>query len=466
MTDASLFSVSPIDGRYAKITATLSPYFSESALIRCRLEIEIKFFLALSQSGIVRKITSKEHNLLVGVYSNTPLPAIQRIKQIENRTHHDIKAVEYYLREQFQNSTLKDCASFIHFGLTSEDINNLCYRLMVLNTQNKIILPLLISIISDLGSMIAQYADLPMLARTHGQPAIPTTLGKELSVFAIRLLHQIESLQKIHLTGKLSGAVGGFHAHLLAYPNLDWLSTADKFIRNLNLQPNHFTTQINPPDDLLKLFQYYSLTNSILIGLCQDLWRYISDDWLVQKGKTQTIGSSTMPQKVNPIEFENAEGNLIMANSLLETFSRKLPISRLQRDLSDSTVMRNLGVFFGHSLIAYTSLERGLKTISANPNKIASDLNSNFAILGEALQTILRKQGRTDAYETVAKQFKENKLSQTDWQKITQKLAPELNHLTPATYLGLSVDLAQKANQKITKFCQKGGYEKYFQSSR
>lgn len=462
MIDSSLDSLSPIDGRYAKITSPLTPYFSEAALIRYRLYIEIKYLLALSQTKIIRQITTKEQAFLTKFTksSDTPLPAIDRIKQIEAKTHHDVKAVEYYLREELQTTSLKDLIPYIHFGLTSEDINNLCYRLMVRNAQKDIILPLLVSIIRNLSSMISAYAALPMLARTHGQPAIPTTLGKELSVFAIRLLAQIKAIEQTSLTGKLNGAVGSFHAHLIAYPNINWLSFSRNFINSLNLKPNYFTTQIDSPDDLIILFQHYHLLNSILIGLCQDIWRYISDDWLIQKGKSTFVGSSTMPQKINPIEFENAEGNLIMANGLLETFSRKLPISRLQRDLSDSTLMRNLGAFFSHSLIAYTSFNRGLKSLSPNSTTITQSLNANYTILGEALQTLLRKQGQMNAYETVAAQFKEKHLTQSDWQKIVSHLDPHLTNLTPSTYLGLSVKLARFACQKINHYT-KGYYEKH-----
>jgi adenylosuccinate lyase len=456
MTDDALFSLSPLDGRYAQITAPLRDYFSEAALIKSRLQIEIKYLIALSDIGVIRKITEPEHQFLNRIVRSADLRTLQKIKQIEFRTHHDVKAIEYYLREIFQPTTLKDLIPFIHFATTSEDVNNLAYALMVKSAHDQILLPQLKSIISDLGSMISNYAALPMLARTHGQPAIPTTLGKEIAVFGDRLLSQLEI--KPIFTGKLNGAVGNYQAHLVAYPKIDWPKFATKFIRSLGLTPNSCTTQINPPDNLIQLFQHYHLINSISIGLCQDLWRYISDDWLIQKGKVNDVGSSTMPQKINPIEFENAEGNLTLANGLFETFIRKLPISRLQRDLSDSTVNRNFGVAFGHCLVAYHSLSRGLKTLAPNPVKITTDLNANYAILGEALQTVLRHQGQSDAYESVAKAFKQKVITQSEWQKLVKPLAPELINLTPSTYLGLSTQIAINVSNKIDAFFKKGNH--------
>jgi len=445
----SLYALSPLDGRYAKITAPLRNYFSEAALIKSRLQIEVKYLISLSKIGVVRKITKQEKIIMVRAVREPPL---HHIKDIEQTTHHDVKAIEYYLQEIFQPTTLKDLIPFIHFALTSEDVNNLCYRLMVKNAHDKIMLPQLTSVICNLSSMISENAALPMLARTHGQPAIPTTLGKELSVFGHRLLGIMQSAPTF--TGKLNGAVGSYHAHTIAIPKINWPAFSAKFIRSLDLTPNPCTTQINPPDDLVQLFQQFHLINSILIGLCQDLWRYISDDWLMQKGKKGYVGSSTMPQKINPIEFENAEGNLTLANGLFDTLIRKLPISRLQRDLSDSTVMRNLGVAFGHCLVAYHSLARGLHTLSPNRPKITADLNTNYAILGEALQTVLRHRGQADAYESVAQAFKQKVITQADWRKLVKPLAPELIDLTPATYLGLSTQIAKSVSKKIAKWCR------------
>jgi len=291
-----------------------------------------------------------------------------------------------------------------------------------------------------------------MLARTHGQAAIPTTLGKEISVFATRLLTQIQKLDTYQLTGKLNGAVGSFQALNFIQPQVDWIEFSTTFVANLGLQPNLHTTQINPADDLIDLFHIYHLINSIFIDLDQDLWRYISDDWLVQTGKDKRVGSSTMPQKINPIEFENSEGNLTLANGLIETVSRKLPISRLQRDLSDSTVNRNLGSIFGYCLIGYQSLSKGLKTIQPNLTQIERDLNRNYAILGEALQTQMRHQQIPQAYEQVAAEFKHRVLTQADWQKLTQSIDPILATLTPATYTGLADQLTQLAVKKIKEF--------------
>lgn len=449
MDESSLNALSPLDGRYAPITAPLRDYFSEAALIRFRLEIEIKYLIALSQAHVIRPLTKPENNLFVRAVREPPL---LQIKAIENRTRHDVKAVEYYLRGRFQTTTLKDLIPYIHFGLTSEDINNLSYRLMVYQAQNKILIPQLVSVIRVLSSIISLSAGLPLLARTHGQPAIPTTLGKEIANFALRLLDQIRRLDKFKFRGKFNGAVGGYHAHIIAYPKINWPKFSHEFVTKLGFEPLAYTTQINPNDDLIELIQIYHHLNSILIGLCQDVWRYISDDWLVQTGKLNDVGSSTMPQKINPIEFENAEGNLTLANGLFETFTRKFPISRLQRDLSDSTVMRNLGVAWGHCLVAYHSLDRGLKTLAPNSAQIQSDLNANYAILGEALQTVMRKKGQADAYELIAKKFKTKSLIQKDWQKLVKNLAPELIRLTPSTYLGYSIELALKANRQLNHY--------------
>jgi adenylosuccinate lyase len=331
---------------------------------------------------------------------------------------------------------------------------------MVKDAQTKVLTPALHQLLKQLALQIEKYPNLPMLARTHGQPAIPTTFGKELSVFAIRLLNQIQALNHTPLTGKLNGAVGGFHAQTFVYPNIDWPKTSDTFISSFGLMPNHHTTQINPPDDLITLLHHYHLLHSILIGLCQDCWRYISDDWLFQTGKTKYVGSSTMPQKINPIEFENAEGNLTLTNGLIETLARKLPISRLQRDLSDSTVMRHLGVIFGHQLVAVNSLTRGLNSLTPNTPKITRDLNANYAILGEALQTYLRTQGQSDAYESVAKPFKTKVLSQNDWFSLVRAYDhPPLLNLTPQTYLGLAPQLAKEAYQRINQYFKEVKYD-------
>jgi adenylosuccinate lyase len=437
--DASLYALSPLDGRYVNLTTPLRDYFSEAALITYRVEIEVKYLIALSEIGIIPKIK--------------PLSSIDihRVKDLENQTHHDVKAVEYYLREVLPSNI----TSFIHFALTSEDINNLAYRLMIKNAHNKVVSPILKSTISNLKSLIINHASLPILARTHGQAAVPTTLGKEFAVFGQRLLVCIQKMQAVELSGKLNGAVGNYQAHHLVFPEIDWTAFSRNFIKSLNLSPNDISTQINPADDIIELLQHYQRFNNILISLCQDIWRYISDDWLVQLGKDTDVGSSTMPQKINPIEFENAEGNLTLANGIIETMIRKLSISRLQRDLSDSTIMRNLGTVFGYSLIAYHSLNRGLKTLTPNPTKITADLNANYAILGEALQTYLRAKGQADAYESVAKQFKQKQFTQSDWQTIAKNIAPELSSLTPQTYIGyaekLALSVAEKINQHINR---------------
>lgn len=453
MDTSALNSLSPLDGRYFEKTKILRDYFSEGALISYRIRIEVLYLIALSDVKIIRSLKPKEKKFLLSL-----LPAtcylLQKIKDFESTTHHDVKAVEYFLREQLETTSLKDLIPFIHFGLTSEDVNNLAYRLMVKSAHEQVLLPIFYNVLSTLAEFSSSSSAIPLLARTHGQPAISTTLGKELSVFLARLLTQVKKMGEIKLTGKLNGAVGSYHSFAFASPKTDWLKFSELFTKNLGLTPNFYTTQINPPDDLIDLFHTYHHLNSILIDLNQDLWRYISDDWLIQK-KEANVGSSTMPQKINPIEFENSEGNLIMANGLFETFSRKLPISRLQRDLSDSTVMRNIGVAFGHCLLAYQSLLKGLATISPNTEKIYTDLNANWNILSEPLQIYFRSIGNPEAYEQVATKMKGKVISQKDWQELTKGLNPKIQKLTPSTYLGYSIRLTKKVAIEVNTYLNK-----------
>ncbi len=451
MEPTQLQALSPLDGRYAHVTQPLALVFSESSLITQRIQIELKYLQALAKAKIIRSLTKAEISLCTKL-EKPSLPAIQRVKQIEQKIHHDVKAVEYLLAEKFQSTSLKDCIPYIHLGLTSEDINNLAYRLMINQAQQEIILPQLTVLLKILTQLAQENSQLPMLARTHGQAAVPTTLGKEFSVFAHRLLEQLIKIDNYQLTGKLNGAVGAFQALHSLKPTYDWPKFSQQFVTGLGLKPNPHTTQINPADDLVGLFCLYHLVNSILIDLNQDCWRYISDNWLVQIGKADDVGSSTMPQKINPIEFENSEGNLVLANGLIETIARKLPISRLQRDLSDSTINRNLGSIFGYCLIGYTSLSKGLLSIKPNPTQINLDLNQNFAILSEALQTHLRFQQNPQAYEQVAKQVKNQVLTKSDWQNLTNPLVPQLANLTPQDYTGLASHLTQDVIKKVKRY--------------
>lgn len=450
----SLTALSPLDGRYHSATESLSPFFSEAATIRKRCELEIYYLLFLSEQHLLRQLTRPEKKLLIQLTQLT-LSQVKQIKKIEQTTHHDIKAIEYFLRTQFELTSLKDLIPYLHYCLTSEDINNLAWRLQIAESQQKVLLPQLRKVVFILNGMINQYRDQPMLARTHGQSAVPTTFGKEIAVFAIRILKQIQAIESHQLTGKLNGAVGSFNSFSFVHPNVNWLMFSQKFIKSLGLTANTFTTQINPADDMVELFHNYHLLNSILIDFNQDIWRYISDGWLVQHHSQGQIGSSTMPQKINPIQFENSEGNLSVANSLLEGFFRKLPISRLQRDLSDSTVLRNLGVAFGHSLLAYQNLLAGLEQITVDTDQMTIDLNANWNILAEALNVSGRTSGDNQAYETAMSALKGKKIDQSDWQKITRQLDPSLINLTPQTYLGLSVQIAQKAHRQLTKYLQR-----------
>jgi adenylosuccinate lyase len=454
MNSIPLSSISPLDGRYHYLTKPLAKIFSESSLISHRLKIEILYLQALSKAKIIRSFTKKEILFLNKLQQPTPTD-IKKIKQIEKKTHHDVKAVEYYLAQKLKSSSLKNIIPFIHFGLTSADINNLSYRLMISSANQNLLLPKLKEILKTLSQLCAKHHDLPMLARTHGQAAIPTTLGKEVSVFLMRLLKQLEKLENYQLSGKLNGAVGSFQALYFIKPKINWPKFSADFISSLKLKPNLHTTQINPADDIVNLFNIYHLINSILIDLNQDFWRYISDDWLIQDQKKDQVGSSTMPQKINPIQFENSEGNLTLANGLIETINRKLPLSRLQRDLSDSTIHRNFGTIFGHSLISYHSLLKGLNSIKPNKEKIDQDLNKNFNILAEALQTWLRHQQDPQAFQKTAQITKGQKMKQLDWQNLTQDFDKKLATLTPAAYTGLSSDLTLLAIKDINKFLKK-----------
>lgn len=439
----TITNISPIDGRYLLQTDALSNYFSEYALFKYRVRIELKYLIFLSKEKIIRNVTKEEERKITKIYKKFTLEDAQKIKDLEIKTGHDVKAVEYFIRNIFSQTSLSSLGNWIHFGLTSNDINDNAYRLMIKDSLNEVILPEINNLIKILGSIVNKYIKLPILGRTHGQPAVPTTFGKEMAVFSTRIEKELRNLKNIKLYGKFGGAVGNWNALRLAFPTKDWQSLSAKFLKLLGLNHSKITTQVAPPEDIIEIFQLFIRINNILIDFDQDIWRYISDNWLLQKGKENNVGSSTMPQKVNPIEFENSEGNLVMANGLLETFSRKLPISRLQRDLSDSTVLRNIGVSFAYSLTAYKSCIKGLESISPNKSKMLKDLNEDWSILSEALQTILRKEGQTNAYESVATQIRGRKLKINDWLKLIYSLnisklnKNKLKSLTPENSIGL-----------------------------
>ncbi len=438
-----LNAISPIDGRYQDQTEELSNYSSEFGLIKYRIEIEVKYLLAISKIDVIRKINNSEEKILEQTLNDFNLDEAQKIKEIEEKTRHDVKAVEYYLKNKLSSTSLSDVSEFFHFGLTSEDINNLSTRLMLKGALNNVLLQTIESLNNEILSQSKKYKDLPMLARTHGQGAIPTTLGKEFLVFYKRLEKEINILKTYKFTGKLNGAVGNYNALYFAYPNIDWKDFSKNFISSFGLEANLVTTQIAPYEDIIYFFQTIQRINGILLDLNQDMWRYISDGWFEQQNKRGEVGSSTMPQKINPIMFENSEGNLVIANSLIEGFTNKLPISRLQRDLSGSTISRNFGMCLAYCLLAYKNSLSGLLRVKANEEKIKQDLNEDWSILSEAVQIYLKKEGIKNGYELIKNATRGEKIKKENWSKLLEKLPinskqkEELAKLTPSNYIGI-----------------------------
>lgn len=441
-----LTAISPIDGRYFDVTYQLQNYFSEYAYLKTGIEVEIKYLIFLSDQKIIRTFSKKERKILEDAYGGfSPKKALELKNNgaKDGLRIHDIKSVEYYIRNTIRKTSLNNISGWIHFGLTSNDIIDNAYRILVKDSLDGVLIPKIGNLVSSLDKLARKHIALPILGRTHGQPAVPTTFGKEIAVFSARIKKEAASLKTLELYGKFGGAVGNWNALTLAFPEKKWPSLSTKFLKTLGLRHFMPTTQIAPSEDLISLFQTIYRINSVIIGFNQDMWRYISDDWIAQKEKNRFVGSSTMPQKVNPIEFENSEGNLVMANGVFETLCRKLPISRLQRDLSGSTVLRNIGVAFAHSLVAYESCQKGIDSIEPNKEKILADLNEDWSILSEALQTILRKEGKPDAYESVASQIRGKKLTKEGWIKligsinISKKEKDKLLNLTPETYTGI-----------------------------
>jgi adenylosuccinate lyase len=448
-----LHAISPLDGRYWNRVGVLSPYVSETALIRARIEIEAKYLLALSQVGLVRVLTSKEKTLLMRLGQNLTDAQVLQVKEIEETTRHDVKAMERAMRLFLSPTSLADMIEMIHFGLTSEDINNLSYRLMLQRATAEVCLPMLTQVVDQFAVLAKRYRNLPMLARTHGQSAIPTTLGKELANFASRLHTQVVKLESIQLTGKLNGAVGNYSALVYTAPQIDWIAFSQQFVKSLGLEPNLMSAQINYSDDMIELFQAYERVNNVLVNINGDMWRYISDGWFVQEAKKGEVGSSTMPQKVNPIDFENSKGNAEIANGMFEGLSRQLAISWLQRDLSGSTAIRNIGVGLAHSLLAYQSILTGLSRVRADERMMHGALHKNWNILGEGVQTLLRKAGVADPYSLIAELTKGQEIDVKAWKKwvISLKQKPSVTKkllaLSPDSYIGnaaLLVDLTIK----------------------
>jgi adenylosuccinate lyase len=452
---SAITALSPLDGRYEKKVAALRNTFSEFALIKMRIHVEVEWLIALSLEPAIKEClplsASTIESLRTRVIAFTPADA-ERVKAIEATTNHDVKAVEYWLRETFATMPEVDrINSFIHFACTSEDINNLSHALMLKAAREDVVLPVLDGLHAKLISLAHEHASVPMLAHTHGQPATPTTLGKEMANVAHRLARAQKSISSIELLGKINGAVGNYNAHLSAYPDFDWASFAQKFVEQLGITFNPYTIQIEPHDYMAELFDAIARTNTILIDLDRDIWGYISLGYFKQRVKAGEIGSSTMPHKVNPIDFENSEGNLGLANAVLRHMAEKLPISRMQRDLTDSTVLRNMGVAFGYSLLAYESLARGLHKLEVNPARLAEDLNANWDVLAEPIQTVMRKYGIADAYEQL-KDLTRGKggLTAEAMQAFVATLPisdtdkKTLHHLTPASYTGLAEKLASE----------------------
>ncbi len=450
MTSESLNLVSPLDGRYNLKTRETAKYFSENALIFYRAKVEILWLKHLSNLPKISEIKArKDLSLLDDILTNWSLEDAELVKEFEKVTNHDVKSVEYFLQRKLKNhEEFKSWIPFIHFGCTSEDVNNLAYALMLKDNREHVLLPRLKGLNNTLIKMAENYSGLAMLSRTHGQPATPTTLGKEIANFAYRISRQIKQCEQIDYLGKFSGAVGNFNAHMAAYPDVNWEKVSKEFIESLGLVANPYTAQIEPHDFIAEISHNMVRINTILIDMARDIWSYISIGHFKQKMKDNEVGSSTMPHKVNPIDFENAEGNLGIANALFDHFSRKLPISRWQRDLSDSTVLRNLGVAFGHSDLAYQALEKGLSKLEPNEESIKSDLNQNWAVLAEAIQTVMRKFGNDKAYEELKTFTRGKNIDKNLTHSFieTLELPPEikagLQALTPEGYIGIARTLA------------------------
>lgn len=442
-----LTAISPIDGRYHNKTKELANYFSEFALIKYRVVVEIEYFLALIDFNIpqLKSFPKNKAKDIKSIYENFSLQDAEKIKVTEKITNHDVKAVEYFVKEKFDAFGLSEYKEFIHFGLTSQDINNTAFPLMLRNADEKIIIPRLKELTDKLQDLANEWMDIPMLARTHGQPASPTKLGKELMVFVERLVNQIDNVSELPIAAKFGGATGNFNAHHVAYPKKNWLDFANNFVEErLGLYRYQYTTQIEHYDFLASYFDAHKRINTILIDLCRDMWTYISMDYFKQKIKKGEIGSSAMPHKVNPIDFENAEGNLGIANALFEHLSGKLPISRLQRDLTDSTVLRNIGVPIAHSQISLQAILKGLDKLLINKSKIADDLEQNWLVVAEAIQTILRREGIANPYEQLKELTRTNlKVGKKeihdfiDALEISNTLKIELKAVTPSNYVGI-----------------------------
>ncbi|WP_251619885.1 adenylosuccinate lyase [Odoribacter lunatus] len=442
-----LTAISPIDGRYRDKVENLANYFSESALIRYRVMVEIEYFIALCELPLpqLKQFDSSLFPHLREIYLNFTVEDAQKVKDTEQVTNHDVKAVEYFIKDKFNELNLHTYKEFIHFGLTSQDINNTAIPCSFRDAVHDVYYPAIHELLTKLEELADEWKDIPMLAKTHGQPASPTRLGKEIKVFSYRLSHQVELLKKVAISGKFGGATGNFNAHHVAFPEIDWVEFSNRFLTNqLQLERESYTTQISNYDNFAALFDNLRRINTIIIDLDRDIWTYISMSYFKQKIKAGEVGSSAMPHKVNPIDFENSEGNLGIANALFEHLSDKLPISRLQRDLTDSTVLRNIGVPLAHTLIAVKSTLKGLNKLIINKEAIERDLEKNWAVVAEAIQTVLRREGYPNPYEALKALTRTNsKITQEsiaefiDTLEVPEELKNKLKQITPSNYTGM-----------------------------
>jgi len=450
---SSLTALSPVDGRYASKTKDLREFFSEYGLIKHRVLVEVRWLQALSNNPLITEVpgfSAEANTVLESILSNFDESEAQRVKEIERTTNHDVKAVEYYLKEKITGNTeLQAVNEFIHFACTSEDINNLSHALMLKGGRDRVLLPEMQALADAIKNMAHKYADESILCRTHGQPASPSTLGKEMANVLFRLKRQQTQIENMEIMGKINGAVGNYNAHLSAYPEIDWQGFAQEFVESLGIQWNPYTIQIEPHDYIAELFDATSRYNTIVIDFCRDIWSYISIGYFKQKVVAGEVGSSTMPHKVNPIDFENAEGNMGIANAIMTHLSQKLPISRWQRDLTDSTVLRNLGVGFGHSTIAIQSTLKGISKLEVNSEVIAADLDKNWEVLAEPIQTVMRRYGIEKPYEKLKDLTRGQKINAQVIAEFIETLdipddaKKQLQSLTPASYIGNAVKQAK-----------------------
>jgi adenylosuccinate lyase len=453
--DAVLTALSPLDGRYAAKVAELAGHFSESGLIRSRVRVEIAWLIALSQEAGIPEVpgfSAEARTFLAAIGDAFGPEDAARIKAIERETNHDVKAVEYWLKERIDsNGELAAVAEFVHFACTSEDINNLAYGLMLAEARRTILVPALRAVAGELRSLAHAHAGVPMLSRTHGQPATPTTLGKEFANVYARLERAIAAIEHVPVKGKLNGAVGNYNAHVVAYPSIDWERVAARVVHELGLEFNPYTTQIEPHDWMAELFDALARANTVLLDLDRDLWGYVSLGYFRQRVREGEVGSSTMPHKVNPIDFENSEGNLGLANAMLRHLAEKLPVSRWQRDLTDSTVLRNAGVALGYALLGWTSLRQGLARLEADPARLAADLDANWEVLAEPIQTMMRRYGVENPYEQLKALTRgksgitrENLHAFIDELALPVEAKARLKVLSPSTYIGRAAELARR----------------------